>query len=867
VPMAGKAEEPRIPLALQRSRLKAEEKTLDFEFEVVSAQFNRRGRYALRLTVENPLLQGSSAGIRLRINNGEVTQSSTGTTDTIEQSDLNQIYSFQKRKFTFTLPRGFCKNDKNHDVRLHIEALCFPGRAERTRRNRQVGEAFFAIYPRTNQPRMKLSAGRDEDWYRYSAIVALLRVGSEQPAMHCGRLAFTASLHEHRPPTTLASPPPPSPSTQEEGQQAASTVPASPALDIPVPIRSIHTPESAYRSLPTEGHACSSEWHSRSPSPKSTLTVGARMARPGRGSPSVTSPSQAAARSMRTPSFIPLSLTSPSNQIRGESIKARLAGGEQGAQSQAREMRGREMTLLLPAASGRGSGGGGQGARGALSTRHQAAKWLLASLCTQRTCVPTSCPPREGRGWLSWAQTFYFHQRRLECEGLPPPPLPACLVGPGIPSQPKAPLAKMSVANPQLFSTTAHKLFSLRLHHNAGDLLGKPWKAHLLTAPGIGADTLLMDRVCGRELGHDSPPAAGSRVWERSYRGGSTGLITALSLLPTPLWLIKPRSPSSPCSFGGPATDLLVNDFIKKWGGGGKENKAMRNITRGGVTLPCPSPTEAEKPPRSSALGWQEVGSYRLALKRMAGDLLSLRQHVTSLEVENECLRRSLASQEELGHTLLADHVAPAVAATLKRTLAASTAEMRRLKDRIQQLQNELIRKNDREKDLVLLQRAHRQQQAALRRCQEKVAKTKGLEETVQQQEKVIEVMERVLQKKLTRAGRSPEKPAGHIPVATPPHPTGEALSGEVYAALLAENHRLREELARPHHSLPPIPPRPPALPGAFGGAEKISLLAKLEEAQARGRVLERQLEEAARRWGREKQDLGTRLLEREHGF
>lgn len=27
------------------------------------------------------------------------------------------------------------------------------------------------------------------------------------------------------------------------------------------------------------------------------------------------------------------------------------------------------------------------------------------------------------------------------------------------------------------------------------------------------------------------------------------------------------------------------------------------------------------------------------------------------------------------------------------------------------------------------------------------------------------------------------------------------------------------------------------------------------------------QLEEAARRWGREKQDLGTRLLEREHGF
>lgn len=104
--MAGKAGEPRIPPALQRSRLKAEEKSLDFEFEVMSAQFNRQACYALRLTVENPLLRGSSAGVQLRINGGEVVQGSTGTTDTIEQRDLGQIYSFQKRKFTFTLPKG-----------------------------------------------------------------------------------------------------------------------------------------------------------------------------------------------------------------------------------------------------------------------------------------------------------------------------------------------------------------------------------------------------------------------------------------------------------------------------------------------------------------------------------------------------------------------------------------------------------------------------------------------------------------------------------------------------------------------------------------------------------------------------------------
>ncbi|XP_017672221.1 PREDICTED: coiled-coil domain-containing protein 33 [Lepidothrix coronata] len=258
-----------------------------------------------------------------------------------------------------------------------------------------------------------------------------------------------------------------------------------------------------------------------------------------------------------------------------------------------------------------------------------------------------------------------------------------------------------------------------------------------------------------------------------------------------------------------------------------------------------------------------DVGSYCLALKRMAGDLLSLRRHVTSLEVENEHLRGSLASQQELGHTLLHDadlHVMTREElldrlATLKHQLVASTAEMRRLKDRVQQLQNELIRKNDREKELVLLQRAHRLQQAMLRRCQDKVAKAKGLEETVQQQEKVIQVMERVLQEKLTRAGRSTEKPAG------------EALSGEMHTALLAENRRLREELARAAHPVAPIAPRPPALPGVLGGTEKLSLLARLEEAQARGRVLDRQLEKAARKWGREKQELGTRLLEQENGF
>uniref|UniRef100_A0A803XUS3 Coiled-coil domain containing 33 n=1 Tax=Meleagris gallopavo TaxID=9103 RepID=A0A803XUS3_MELGA len=582
--MAG---EPRIPASLQRWRLRAEDKVLDFEFEVLSAQFNRCGRYALRLSVENPLLRDSGDSVRLRIGDGDSVITSSGTTDTVLQGHLGEICAFQRKKFTFTLPRGYCKNDKNHDVRLRIEALHCPGTLLRRKR---VGEAFFAIYPRPDQPRVKLLAGQDEDWYRYSAVLALLRAGSEQPAMHCGRLAFIAALHEHRPPALVS--PTPSPHAQERGHRAASTAlsPASPAR--PPPGVPLHSPESAYHSLLTE-----------------------------------------------MPQTDPV--LSSSLDLRGDSM------GEQ----------------------------------------------------------PSS---------------------------------------------------------------------------SSSSSLGPPLSFHL-----------------------SSPES---------------------SLDPSP----------RPVQVRRDAVALPPAD-------------AMSNI------LPRIQQRSQHVPQE------QEVSRYRLALRRMAGDLVSLHQRVTSLEVENGHLRHSLAGRQEPGRVLLADGDVDVMTreeildrlATLKGELVSSTAEMRQLRDRVQRLQNELIRKNDQEKELVLLQRAHRQQQAALRRCREEVARTKGLEEMVRQQEKVIRVMERMLQEKLSR---SAEKPAG------------EASAGELHALLLAENRRLREELSRlPRPPLPPSTPQPPQ--DTFGGTEKLSLLAKLEEAQARGRAMERQLEEAARRWAREKQELGTRLLEQDHGF
>ncbi|OXB65633.1 hypothetical protein ASZ78_014612 [Callipepla squamata] len=493
--MAG---ESRIPASLQRWRLRAEDKALDFEFEVLSAQFNRCGRYALRLVVENPLLQDSGTSVQLSIGDEDSMPTSAGTTDTVLQAHLGEICTFQRRKFTFTLPRGFCKNDKNHDVRLRIEALHCPGTRLRRRR---VGEAFFAIYPRPDQPRVKLLAGQDEDWYRYSTVLALLRAGSEQPAMHCGRLAFTAALREHRSPPEMS--PVLSPHAQERGHRAAGAA---------------------------------------------------------------------------------LSPTSPAG------------------------------------------------------------------------------------------------------------------------------------------------LF-----------------------PNLHRDTVALPPV-------DAVSSVLPRTQQRSQ-------------------------------------DV---------------------------------PQE------------REVSRYRLALRRMAGDLVSLQQRVTSLEVENGHLRHSLAGRQEPGHALLTDGDVDVMTreevldrlATLKGELVSSTAEMRQLRDRVQRLQNELIRKNDQEKELVLLQRAHRQQQAALRRCQEEVARTKGLEEMVRQQEKVIRVMERMLQEKLSR---SAEKTAGgHLPLPVlPPHRDQGLCRGD-----------------RGH----PIP-------------------CDLQFPLSRGTLLEQpnggalQLEEAARRWAREKQELGTRLLEQDHGF
>ncbi|XP_058429801.1 coiled-coil domain-containing protein 33-like [Marmota monax] len=205
--MAFSGPEPWLPASLTSQRLKAEEKTLDLEFEVLSVGFNEKGRYALRLSAENPLLAGSGDGVQLQVNDGDPLQACSAVTDVIEQQDPGQSLTLPRNKFIFTLPKGFCKNDGHHDARLRVEALRLEGTSGQA--VQRVGQAIFPIYPRPDQPRMNLEAREHEDLYRYRGNLPLLRASEDPTVRHCGGLAYSVAFHVHRAPQPPASNCPP----------------------------------------------------------------------------------------------------------------------------------------------------------------------------------------------------------------------------------------------------------------------------------------------------------------------------------------------------------------------------------------------------------------------------------------------------------------------------------------------------------------------------------------------------------------------------------------------------------------------------------------------------------------------------------
>ncbi|XP_035012995.1 coiled-coil domain-containing protein 33-like [Hippoglossus stenolepis] len=136
------------------------------------------------------------------------------------------------------------------------------------------------------------------------------------------------------------------------------------------------------------------------------------------------------------------------------------------------------------------------------------------------------------------------------------------------------------------------------------------------------------------------------------------------------------------------------------------------------------------------------------------------------------------------------------------------------------------------------------------------------LETTVKKQEKVIEKMEKALESKLREKNR-PSIDKG--PVIEKHRGSTDCRTEEVQSALAAENSRLHEELDRIRKQ--PFPVITAQTKEVLSLKERLSLINKLEMADARVQTLEAQLEENSKVWGKQKQEMLTKLNEHRHGF
>ncbi|XP_012936367.1 coiled-coil domain-containing protein 33, partial [Aplysia californica] len=236
----------------------------------------------------------------------------------------------------------------------------------------------------------------------------------------------------------------------------------------------------------------------------------------------------------------------------------------------------------------------------------------------------------------------------------------------------------------------------------------------------------------------------------------------------------------------------------------------------------------------------RDLESYRTAVQRMGQDILTLRGQVRTLEATNSKLRLDVNHYDDSRKLLIdaadLDSLAkPEIAAryaALKHKLAQQTTDLKDYKSRVQRLQNELIKKNDKEKDYLKMSHAHASQQELLQRLQDKVQKVRKLEETCKKQEKVIIKLENVLYK---LKGKSTGK---------------ESALAEANAALTDENNRLRKQIDDMKDQL--------TRSGMGGGEdlEKLELYQALERAEGRIISLEKQLSDNARSWGKERADM-----------
>uniref|UniRef100_A0A8C2UXI9 Coiled-coil domain containing 33 n=1 Tax=Chinchilla lanigera TaxID=34839 RepID=A0A8C2UXI9_CHILA len=943
--MAFRGPEPWLPATQLSQRLKAEEKTLDLEFEVLSVGFNEEGRYTLRLSAENPLQEGSGAGVQLRVNDGDPLPVCSAVTDVIEQRHPGRSLTLTRNKFVFTLPKGFCKNDGQHDARLRVEVLRLGGAAGQGRQQ-CVGQAIFPIYPRPEQPPMNLTAQEHEDLYRYHGSLALLRAGPDPTARHCGGLAYKVAFHVHQglgslQPRMVSSCPEPqlqiprealsdhstevsavylpsSPSSPHHDQQGLSP---KPALWQPQVTESPEDALNAPQSIPPNiSHL--------SPSNKETIMVTLHGATnlPSCADGSEPCPYVVVKTTTEEDKWSSKAVTSVSseptrNPIWGDTVQVEIPAEEAGREDVvlkvvdntnkeellSYEIPVKYLRVFHPYHFELG--------KSEVDDKATAKTQLYTTIVRKGSFIPR---------YIGCDHTALEVFLRGVNEPLVNNSNPIVVIARVVPSlrdfratqASRDPASRRLPITPLSFPVSSVLNFDVPQASQDGcPQLSKPggppelpvWNQSFLFQGRDGATNFSEDTALVLEY-YPSTSAQGSTPWtlsqplgisvlplkSRLYRKMLRGKdlnglhVERLPITNTTLETINGEAPTVDLSFqllsserpenfltpnNSKTLPTLDSKILDEKLGTIREPWFKSSVSS--TDSSASTSQEVEEEPEITSRD-MEMNNYRRAMQRMAEDILSLRKQASLLEAENQLLRHRLVQQEV--EEIRADEPQD-LAMSVRHKLLLNNLDTKKLRDKVQHLQNELIRKNDQEKELLVQYQSQQPKAALLRRYQDKLQKMKALEDTVRHQEKVIEKMERVLEDRLLRERKE------HAPSSRPPGQphaafsmpsasglqlgsTGENLPVDLYSVLLAENSRLRAELEKNHHQSAPIILQQQALPDLLASTtDKFNLMAKLEQAQSRILSLESQLEDSARRWGREKQNLATRLQEQEHGF
>lgn len=290
------------------------------------------------------------------------------------------------------------------------------------------------------------------------------------------------------------------------------------------------------------------------------------------------------------------------------------------------------------------------------------------------------------------------------------------------------------------------------------------------------------------------------------------------------------------------------------------------------------SPDGVELSSTTNILDFQlnELNAYRDAIRRMERDILGLHDQVRLLQNTNAQLRRQAVSRSPtaIKRTVEETEVVPEATddgrlsvgemdaklwekteleeryELLKTRVARQTTQLKEYREKVLRLQNELIKRNEREKEFLRQSEGSgkrsskesdqtNKKDALERQLEAKTSKIRGLEEACRNQEKIIERMEQLIESK---SKGDKERQAARDKII------------EENQRLRLENQMLTEQQRVMSRS-------------KKDEEEVLQLRHKLNRDEERIRSLEQQLVENARRWAHDKTDLVTRLEEATNGF